>query len=105
MAAKHGLVGLTKGVALDKAAASITCNAICPGCVRTALVEGQIESQAKVHDIPRERAIREVMLASPPTQRFIDVEEVGPWPVFLCGAAARSITGAAIPIDGGRTAR
>jgi len=102
--AKHGLVGLTKSVALEAAESSITCNAICPGYVRTALVEGQIESQAKVHGIPRERVIREVILASQPTQRFIEVEEVGALAVFLCGAAARSITGAAIPIDGGWTA-
>ena len=105
VAAKHGLVGLTKSVALELAETAITCNAICPGYVRTALVEGQIESQAKVHGLPRERVIREVILATQPTQRFIEVEEVAALAVFLCTEHARSITGAAIPIDGGWTAR
>ena len=105
VAAKHGLVGLTKSVALELAETAITCNAICPGYVRTALVEGQIESQAKVHGLPRERVIREVILATQPTQRFIEVEEVAALAVFLCTEHARSITGAAIPIDGGWTAQ
>ena len=105
VAAKHGLVGLTKSVALELAETAITCNAICPGYVRTALVEGQIESQAKVHGLPRERVIREVILATQPTQRGSEVEEVAALAVFLCTEHARSITGAAIPIDGGWTAR
>lgn len=105
VAAKHGVVGLTKTVALELAETSITCNAICPGYVRTPLVEGQIESQAKIHGMPRERVISEVILAAQPTKRFIEVEEVAALAVFLCGEPARSITGAAIPIDGGWTAR
>lgn len=105
VAAKHGQIGLTKSVALELAETAITCNAICPGYVRTALVEGQIESQSKLHSMPRERVIREVILATQPSQRFIEVEEVAALAVFLCGDAARSITGAAIPIDGGWTAR
>ena len=104
-AAKHGLVGLTKSVALELAETAITCNAICPGYVRTPLVEGQIESQAKVHGLPREQVIRDVLLAAQPSKRFIAVEEVAALAVFLCGENARSITGAAIPIDGGWTAR
>lgn len=105
VAAKHGQVGLTKSVALELAETAITCNAICPGYVRTPLVEGQIDSQAKAHGLSRERVIRDVILASQPTRRFIEVEEVAALAVFLCGEQARSITGAAIPIDGGWTAR
>jgi 3-hydroxybutyrate dehydrogenase len=105
VAAKHGLVGLTRSVALEVAEAGITCNAVCPGYVRTPLVEGQIESQARAHGLPRERVIREVILATQPTRRFIEVDEVAALVVFLCGDSARSITGAALAIDGGWTAR
>ncbi len=104
-AAKHGLVGLTKTVALETAETGITCNAICPGYVRTPLVEGQIASQAQVHNLPPDRVIREVILAAQPSRRFVEIEEVAALAVFLCGENARSITGAAIPIDGGWTAR
>lgn len=105
VSAKHGLVGLTRTVALELAEAGITCNAICPGYVRTPLVEGQIEAQAAAHGLPREKVIREVILSAQPTRRFIEIDEVAALAVFLCGDAARSITGAAIPIDGGWTAR
>jgi 3-hydroxybutyrate dehydrogenase len=105
VAAKHGLVGLTKSVALEVAETGITCNAICPGYVRTPLVEGQIEAQARAHNLPRDRVIREVILAAQPTRRFIEIEEVAAFTLFLCGEDARSITGAALPIDGGWTAR
>ena len=105
VAAKHGQIGLTKSVALELAEANITCNAICPGYVRTPLVEGQIDSQAKAHGLPRERVIREVILAAQPTKRFVEVEEVSALAVFLCGELARSITGAALPVDGGWSAR
>jgi 3-hydroxybutyrate dehydrogenase len=105
VAAKHGVVGLTKTVALELAETAITCNAICPGYVRTPLVEGQIDSQAKTHRMPRERVISEVILAAQPTRRFIEIEEVAALAIFLCSEQARSITGAAIPIDGGWTAR
>jgi 3-hydroxybutyrate dehydrogenase len=105
VAAKHGQIGLTKTVALELAETAITCNAICPGYVRTPLVEGQIERQAQLHHLPREQVIRDVILAAQPSRRFIEVEEVAALAVFLCGEPARSITGAAIAIDGGWSAR
>jgi len=105
VAAKHGLVGLTKSVALEVAETGITCNAICPGYVLTPLVENQIEAQAKAHNLPRDRVIREVILAAQPTKRFVEIGEIAALALFLCGDNARSITGAALPIDGGWTAR
>jgi 3-hydroxybutyrate dehydrogenase len=105
VAAKHGMLGLTKTVALETAETGITCNAICPAYVRTPLVEGQIEDQAKVHKLSREQVIRDVILASQPNKRFVEVEELGALTVFLCSEAGRSITGAALPVDGGWTAR
>lgn len=105
VAAKHGQVGLTKCVALEVAESCITCNAVCPGYVLTPLVEAQIENQAKVHCMPRDRVIRDVILASQPSRRFVEIDDVAALVVFLCGEPARSITGAAIPIDGGWTAR
>jgi 3-hydroxybutyrate dehydrogenase len=104
VAAKHGIVGLTKVVALETAEDGITCNAICPGYVYTPLVEAQIEGQAKAHNIPREQVIREVLLAQQPNKRFATVEELGALTVFLASDAAVSITGAALPVDGGWTA-
>jgi len=105
VAAKHGQVGLTKSVALELAETGITCNAICPGYVRTPLVEAQIDAQAKVHGLPRDRVIREIILAAQPNKRFVEIDEVAALALFLCGTQAASITGAAIPIDGGWTAR
>jgi 3-hydroxybutyrate dehydrogenase len=104
VAAKHGVVGLTKATALETAEDGITCNAICPGYVYTPLVEAQIEGQAKTHGIPRERVIRDVLLAQQPNKRFATVEEMGTLAVFLASEAAVSITGAALPVDGGWTA-
>lgn len=104
VAAKHGMLGLTKVTALETAEAGITCNAICPGYVYTPLVEAQIEGQAKSHMIPRERVIREVLLAQQPNKRFANVDELGALTVFLASEAASSITGASIPADGGWTA-
>jgi 3-hydroxybutyrate dehydrogenase len=104
VAAKHGIVGLTKVTALEAAEANITCNAICPGYVYTPLVEAQIDGQAKSHGIPREQVIRDVLLAQQPNKRFATVEELGALSVFLASDAAASITGTALPVDGGWTA-
>jgi 3-hydroxybutyrate dehydrogenase len=104
VAAKHGIVGLTKVVALETAEENITCNAICPGYVWTPLVEAQIDAQAKSHGIPREQVIRDVLLAQQPNKRFATVDEIGAFAVFLASDAAASITGAALPVDGGWTA-
>ncbi len=104
VAAKHGMLGLTKVIALETAEQGITCNAICPGYVYTPLVEAQIEGQAKAHGIPRDQVIREVLLAQQPNKRFATVDELGALSVFLASDAAASITGAAIPVDGGWTA-
>jgi 3-hydroxybutyrate dehydrogenase len=104
VAAKHGIVGLTKVAALETAEDGITCNAICPGYVYTPLVEAQIDSQAKAHGISREKVIRDVLLAQQPNKHFAGVEELGALTVFLASDAAASITGTALPVDGGWTA-
>jgi 3-hydroxybutyrate dehydrogenase len=104
VAAKHGMLGLTKVVALETAEQGITCNAICPGYVYTPLVEAQIDGQAKAHGIPREQVIRDVLLAQQPNKKFATVDELGMLAVFLASDAAASITGAALPVDGGWTA-
>lgn len=105
VSAKHGLVGLTKVVALEVASEPITCNAVCPGFVRTPLVEGQLDTLAAAHGLSRDEVLRDVVLAMQPTRRLVEVDEVAQLVLYLCGDAARSITGAAIPIDGGWTAR
>jgi len=104
VAAKHGIVGLTKVTALETAEEGITCNAICPGYVYTPLVEAQIDGQARAHGISREKVIHDVLLARQPNKRFAAVEELGALTVFLASDAAASITGIALPVDGGWTA-
>jgi 3-hydroxybutyrate dehydrogenase len=104
VAAKHGIVGLTKVVALEAAERGVTCNAVCPGYVWTPLVEKQVEGQAKAHGISRDEVIRKVFLAEQPTHRFATVQEIAETVLFLCGEAAASITGVALPVDGGWTA-
>jgi 3-hydroxybutyrate dehydrogenase len=104
VAAKHGIVGLTKVTALETAENGITCNAICPGYVYTPLVEAQIEGQARAHGIPRESIILDVLLAQQPNKHFASVEQLGAVTVFLATDAAASITGIALPVDGGWTA-
>jgi 3-hydroxybutyrate dehydrogenase len=105
VAAKHGVIGLTKTVALEVATSAITCNAICPGFVRTPLVEGQLAELEKAHDMSEDEVVREVVLASQPNKRFVDVEQIGQLVVFLCSPAAASMTGASLPIDGAWLAR
>ncbi len=104
VAAKHGIVGLTKTVALETAETEVTCNAICPGYVLTPLVEAQIPDQMNVHGMDRETVVREVMLARQPSKQFATVEQVGTTAVFLCSDEAVQITGTTINVDGGWTA-
>lgn len=104
VAAKHGIVGLTKVIALEAAERGVTANAICPGYVWTPLVEKQIADQATVHRTDREAVIRDVLLAQQPNKRFATPEELGALTVMLCSEAGQSITGTAIPVDGGWTA-
>ena len=104
VAAKHGIVGLTKVTALETAAEDITCNAICPGYVLTPIVEKQIPDQMKTHNMSREDVIAKVMLARQPSGQFATVEQIGATTVFLCSDAAAQITGTTISVDGGWTA-
>jgi 3-hydroxybutyrate dehydrogenase len=104
IAAKHGVVGLSKTVALETAGQGITCNAICPGYVLTPLVEAQIPDQMKTHSMDRETVIREVMLERQPSKQFATTDQIGGTTVFLCSAAADQITGTTISVDGGWTA-
>ena len=105
VAAKHGVVGLTKTIALEVAELGITCNAICPGYVQTQLVEGQIADTAKARGISREEVLRDVLLAAQPTRQFVQPEQVGALVVYLAGDAAAAITGSALTMDGGWTAQ
>lgn len=105
VAAKHGVLGLTKTVALEVAEKGVTVNAICPGYVLTPLVEAQLKDQAKVHGISEEEVKNTIMLAPQPTKQFVTIEEVAALASFLCGDMARSITGTSIAMDGGWTAR
>ena len=104
VAAKHGLAGFTKTVALEVAQQGITANAICPGYVRTPLVEKQIPDQAKTRNMSEEQVVRDVILAAQPTKQFVKVDEIAALSVFLCSEGAASITGAILSIDGGWTA-
>jgi len=104
VAAKHGVVGLTKTTALETAEEDITANAICPGYVLTPIIESQIPDQMKTHDMTREQVIRDVMLVRQPSKDFVTVEQVAGTAVFLCSDAAAQITGTTISVDGGWTA-
>jgi 3-hydroxybutyrate dehydrogenase len=104
VAAKHGVVGLTKVTALEMAGKGITANAICPGYVLTPIIEKQIPDQMKTQGMDRETVIKSVMLARQPSGEFVTVEQVGGTAVFLCSGAAAQITGTTISVDGGWTA-
>jgi 3-hydroxybutyrate dehydrogenase len=105
VAAKHGIAGFTKTVALEVAEAGITVNAVCPGYVLTPLVEKQIPDTAKARGISTEEVVRTVLLAAQPTRKFVTVEQVAALTAFLCSDDAASITGAVLPIEGGWTAQ
>ncbi|HYF86586.1 3-hydroxybutyrate dehydrogenase [Azospirillum sp.] len=103
VAAKHGIIGLTKSVSIELAPHGITCNAVCPGTVLTPIIERQIAQQAQVTGLPEDQVLKAVFLEKMPTGRLIAPEEVAAAIGFLCSDAAASITGAVIPVDGGYT--
>ena len=105
ISAKHGLIGLTKTVALEAGAHGVTVNAICPGFVRTPLVEGQIASQAAAHGIDEDEVVEKIMMEPAAIKRIIEPEEVARLALFLASDDARSVTGSAYSIDAGWTAR
>jgi len=105
VAAKHGVVGLTKTAALEAAESGVTVNAICPGYVLTPLVERQIPEVASLRGMTEEEVVNTVMLAVQPTRKFVTVEQVSTLALFLCSDAGCSITGTSLPIDGGWTAQ
>jgi 3-hydroxybutyrate dehydrogenase len=105
VAAKHGIMGFTKTVALECAQEGVTVNAICPGYVLTPLVERQIPDTAKARGLTEEQVKRDVLLAAQPTKKFVTVEQIAATTIFLCSEAAASITGSHIAVDGGWTAQ
>ncbi len=105
VSAKHGLFGLIKTLALEGAGSGIAATAVCPGYVRTALVEGQIRDQARAHGLPEERVLEEVILAPHAVKELIEPSEVAEVVAFLAGPQGRAFTGAALPMDQGWSAR
>jgi 3-hydroxybutyrate dehydrogenase len=104
VAAKHGLLGLTRVTALEGAGHGVTCNCICPSYVRTALVEKQIADQARTHGIPESEVVEKIMVAEAPIHRLLEPAEVAAYVAFLCSAAAAGVTGSAVSLDCGWTA-
>jgi len=105
VASKHGLLGLTKVVALENAETPVTCNAICPGWVLTPLVQRQIEARAKTEGVTVEEAGRELLSEKQPSKRFTTPEQIGDLAVFLCSPGAANMTGTNVNADGGWTAQ
>lgn len=105
VAAKHGVIGLTKVVALEAASTAITCNAICPGRVLTPLVQRQIDERAERKNISVDVAKSDLLSEKQPSRQFATPEQIGAVAVFLCSEAAAQIRGAALPVDGGWTAQ
>lgn len=104
VAAKHGLAGLTKTIALEAAEDGVTANAVCPGYVLTPLVRDQIPDTAKARGISEEAVIRDVLLGNQPTKKFVELSELTAFALFLCSEQSKSITGAILSVDGGWTA-
>ncbi len=104
VASKHGVLGLTKTIALEVARDGITCNAICPGYVKTPLVEAQIADQAKARGISEEQVMTDVILAAQPTKQFVSFEQLGGMLLYLASDAGGSVNGSALSVDGGWTA-
>jgi 3-hydroxybutyrate dehydrogenase len=105
VAAKHGVVGLTKSVALEVARTGVTCNAICPGFVRTPLAEAQVAPLAAKHGVSEEKALTDYLLDRQPTKKWVEVEEIAEAAMFLVGPNSGSINGASISVDGGWVAQ
>lgn len=104
-AAKHGVAGFSKTVALEVATQGVTVNCVCPGYVMTELIEKQLENQATTRGIPKEKVITDILLVDQPIKRFVKAEEIGALVRHLCSDDAAAITGACLSIDGGWTAR
>ena len=104
VSAKHGLEGLSKVIALEAAGKGVTSNTVCPGYVRTPLVEGQIADQARAHGVGEDEVVDRVLLARTPVKRLVEPEEVAGMVAFLCGPGSASITGSSFLLDGGWTA-
>jgi 3-hydroxybutyrate dehydrogenase len=101
VAAKHGLVGLTKAVALETAGSGVTCNAVCPGWVLTPLVQAQIDLRAKARGLSQADAVKDLLLEKQPSGQFVDPADLGAIVAFLAGPHTRQITGTSLPVDGG----
>ncbi len=105
VATKHGLIGLTRSVALEVAQGGVTCNVVCPGMVMTPIIEMQVADQARVTGLPPAEVVQEVFLENQPIRRPVKAEEIAAAVVFLCSEAAAGITGTVLSVDGGYTAR
>jgi len=105
VSAKHGIIGLTKVLALEGAACNITCNAICPGYVKTPLVEGQIKDQAKAHKLTEKEVVQKIMLKKQAVKEFIPEDKIAELALFLANKNATAITGSSFTLDGGWTAQ